>query len=288
MIDLLEILIECYNGNDFSSLRQFLSPDCKYTSQWVFDEMVGDNKICDYLIAKSKRIAEAGARVIAKRVTITSPYSGQDAALMFQDNEQTPSCIILIKAEKNLIKQIDICMPELFTFTYSKKESVQDFLASSVQILHVLAKAKGFASKGFILHEGLFEIGTQFISEGLKSEPTPGKRPYDFYYSLAASNLQMGLILAHYACVDKQSVISGRIFEKISDAESFYKTLVIVLKDNLNLTYQQWDDFRHFIVPYWDKLIQNYINDPNIEAYNSELLAAYYLLGVSIGLDKYE
>ena len=41
MVDLLGLLIECYNKNDFSSLRPHLSDYCKYTSQWVFDEMVG-------------------------------------------------------------------------------------------------------------------------------------------------------------------------------------------------------------------------------------------------------
>ena len=54
MSDLLGLLIECYNKNDFLPLRPYLSDDCKYTSQWVFDEMVGGNKICDYLIMLDK------------------------------------------------------------------------------------------------------------------------------------------------------------------------------------------------------------------------------------------
>lgn len=171
---------------------------------------------------------------------------------------------------------------------FLKKESAQEFFVSSVQTLHDLAQKKGFAKKGFILHEGLIEIGNPFIAEGLRSEPNPGKRPFDFYYSLATANLQMGLILAHYACVDKQSVVSGSIFEKISNVESSYKILLVVLKDNLGITFEQWDAFRHFIVPYWDKLIQKYKTNSNIEIYDSKLLSAYYLLGVSIGLDKYE
>ena len=116
MSDLLGLLIECYNKNDFLPLRPYLSDDCKYTSQWVFDEMVGGNRICDYLITKSKRISEAGSIVIAKRATILNPYFGREAALMFQDDKESPSCIILIKTEKEHITQIDICMPELFEF----------------------------------------------------------------------------------------------------------------------------------------------------------------------------
>ena len=118
MVDLLGLLIECYNKIDFSSLRPHLSDYCKYTSQWVFDEMVGGDIICDYLIAKSKRISETGRFVLAKRVSILDPYPEQEAALMFQGNEETPSCIILIKVESKKISQIDICIPQLFKYRY--------------------------------------------------------------------------------------------------------------------------------------------------------------------------
>ena len=119
MVDLLGLLIECYNKNNFPPLRTYLSDDCKYTSQWVFDDMVGGDTICDYLVAKSKHISEAGCSVAANRVSLLSPYPGQEAALMFQGNEETPSCIILIKVGNEKITQIDICMPQLFKYRYN-------------------------------------------------------------------------------------------------------------------------------------------------------------------------
>ena len=82
MTDLLGLLIECYNKNDFSPLRSHLSDDCRYTSQWVFDETVGGDRICDYLIAKSKSISKAGSCVVAKRVSIVDPFPDQEAALI--------------------------------------------------------------------------------------------------------------------------------------------------------------------------------------------------------------
>ena len=118
MVDLLGLLIDCYNKNDFLPLRPHLSDNCRYTSQWVFDEMVGGNEICDYLIAKSKRISETDRFVAAKRVSILNPYPEQKAALMFQGDEETPSCIILIKVESEKISQIDICIPQLFKYRY--------------------------------------------------------------------------------------------------------------------------------------------------------------------------
>lgn len=38
---------------------------------------------------------------------------------MFQVNEETPSCVILIKVRNEKITQIDICMPQLFKYRYN-------------------------------------------------------------------------------------------------------------------------------------------------------------------------
>ena len=140
---------------------------------------------------------------------------------------------------------------------FFRKKSPQEFFVSSINTLHDLAQKKRFANKGFILHEGLIEIGNPFYCRrSKKSEPNLKTDLFDFYYSLAASNLQIGLILAHYACVDKRSVISGDVFEKLSDVEASYKALLLVLKDNLNISFEEWDSFRHYIVPFWDELIK--------------------------------
>ena len=128
MVDLLGLLIDCYNKNDFSSLRPYLSENCRYTSQWVFDEMVGGDTICDYLIAKSKHISETGRFVVAKRVSVLNPYPGQEAALMFQGNEETPSCIILIEVESKKISQIDICIAFVTEF---QPIAINSFLMNS-------------------------------------------------------------------------------------------------------------------------------------------------------------
>lgn len=114
-MSLIDKLIECYNNNEFEPLRNLLSNDCIYTSQWVLDEMVGKNKITDYLISKSIRINECNIKVVAKKALIAYPYDGQECAVMFQGDLDNPSSLILIKESDNLINQIDICMPELFT-----------------------------------------------------------------------------------------------------------------------------------------------------------------------------
>ncbi len=66
-MDLLQILIDCYNRNDFSNVLGVLSKDCSYASQWVFEEMQGSEKISEYLIAKTDTIAKYHAFPTAKK-----------------------------------------------------------------------------------------------------------------------------------------------------------------------------------------------------------------------------
>ena len=61
-MSLLESVMRCYNTNNFENLSAILSPDCKYSSHWVFDVMVGNDEIENYLIQKSHAIESAKHR----------------------------------------------------------------------------------------------------------------------------------------------------------------------------------------------------------------------------------
>ena len=163
-----------------------------------------------------------------------------------------------------------------------------EFLLHAVEFLHNEALKKGFAQKGFILNEGLLSVGTPSIIEGLKSEPQKTKRTNSFYLSLAASNLQTGIIFARALCTNRQDFISGIFFEKHDSIESMYNELLIALKEDLHITIQEWNSFREFIVPKLLSLLAPYSSLKNVEIYQQKALTAYYLLGVSIGLEKYE
>ena len=169
-------------------------------------------------------------------------------------------------------------MPEL---------SPSEFLSTAILRLHDDASKKGFANKGFIFHEGLLEMGNSFISEGLKSRPLH-LQDESFYYSLATSNLQTGFVLARQACINKESLLNGSFFESHADVESMYQELVVGLQTDLNISFKEWENFRNYIIPTWSDIIRPYQNSSNLEAYKVKLLVAYYTLGISIGLEKYE
>ena len=169
----------------------------------------------------------------------------------------------------------------------SPDPSPSEFLSTAILKLHDAALKKGFANKGFIFHEGLLEMGNPFISEGLKSQPSY-LQDESFYYSLATSNLQTGFVLSRQACVNREALLNGSFFESHADVESMYHELVIGLQADFNIGLQEWENFRNYIVLMWSEIIRPYKDSSNIEAYKVKLLVAYYALGISIGLEKYE
>lgn len=117
-MSLLEFVMRCYNTNNFENLSAILSPDCKYSSHWVFDVMVGNDEIENYLIQKSHAIESAKAFVVAKKGIITSPNNGECIVLFQKDCvENDPSCLLILKERNGKICGIHITDPGLFQFS---------------------------------------------------------------------------------------------------------------------------------------------------------------------------
>lgn len=117
-MSLLESVMHCYNTNSFENLSAILSPNCEYSSHWVFDVIVGNDKIEKYLIQKSHAIESAKAYVVAKKGMITSPNKGE-CIVLFQNDyvENCPSCLLILKEHNGKICGIHITEPGLFHFT---------------------------------------------------------------------------------------------------------------------------------------------------------------------------
>ena len=113
-MDAYEVVAKCYNENNYEPLNDYLSEDCVYRSQWVFDEMRGRDKIVKHLIAKSETIAKHNAYPKAKIVRIISPQP-QQAVAVSQGSAEI-KILVLLTTEEDKIKSIDICIPGLFTY----------------------------------------------------------------------------------------------------------------------------------------------------------------------------
>ena len=64
---------KAYNSFDVTDLEPLLDEDLRYTSMWVFQDLVGRENYLDYLRAKLDAIRNSGAHVTAE-VAETRPY----------------------------------------------------------------------------------------------------------------------------------------------------------------------------------------------------------------------
>ncbi len=173
-------------------------------------------------------------------------------------------------------------------FGFKKKKDISVFFKDSIIELHNLAQNYDFAKKGFIFNRGLLSIGENFVKESLRCPIKDGMGTTEFLFSMATSNMQMGVILGIQCGRDKNSIIDGSFFDEISDVEKSYMTFSKFMLEEYGVTQKQWDEFRKFIIPKGDDIIKPYINTFQEKEYVFKLQMAYYMLGVSIGIEKFE
>ena len=168
----------------------------------------------------------------------------------------------------------------------SDDNTASEFLKDTILYLHNLAESKGFAKKGFIFNEGLMRVGEVFVKESLSAPFEPQMTPKEFLYSIATSNMQLGMVFGRKCGLGAKNI--NDLYSQIDSFDSIFQELEILLRDDLCMTFEQWDGFRHFIVPKCSEILLPYMDNPNKDAYVFRTLLSYYLLGVSIGIEKYE
>ncbi|MDY3929475.1 MAG: hypothetical protein SOZ34_08970 [Clostridia bacterium] len=161
-----------------------------------------------------------------------------------------------------------------------------NFLRQNILYLHSLAEGRGFAKKGFIYNEGLLKVGEVWVKESLSAPFKAEFSQQEFLYSIATSNLQTGMIFG------RKCGLGARNIDDISSScvslERSMSELEDLINDDLCISFEQWESFRRFIITKWSEIMKPYENVANKADYEFRLLLAYYLLGVSIGIEKYE
>lgn len=113
---LLDKLKSCYEANDFSDIRDYLSPECVFSAQWVLDDISGAEAVEAYFVQIAKNIAQANAVPTAEVKHALSPVDADVLVLTQTNGTHTGQCIIMIGESGGKISSIEMCMPELFTF----------------------------------------------------------------------------------------------------------------------------------------------------------------------------
>ena len=136
-------LITGYEEGDFSGFFPYLSEDCRYTSMWVMEPMLGRERIVRHLTRKGEAVRRSGSfprctivRLVGNVNTVSCDAvhvnggkarpgcvglwyeDGKYALLMEQtiDGRTNGILIDLSLDEQGMVKKFDLCEPALFAF----------------------------------------------------------------------------------------------------------------------------------------------------------------------------
>lgn len=115
-----QLYADAWNTLDFSNFFCELHDDCKYTSQYVLEELDSKNKIIEYLSGKIQAVKNSGHKVLAKMATLNrgasvNPPPGSPCVAMYQGRSSEIAMVVLFEVCDDKICEIDICMPELYS-----------------------------------------------------------------------------------------------------------------------------------------------------------------------------
>lgn len=99
------LLAHAYNTRNASFLEKLLSDDLLYASQWVLEEMRGNQEFLSYLSAKFSSITKAGSAIFAELAT----YRGTHCLVIAQGSKENPVATMLVKTIGSLISEIHMC-----------------------------------------------------------------------------------------------------------------------------------------------------------------------------------
>lgn len=95
-----------------------LAPDAKYSSQWVFEEIVGTEAISKYLREKMRMVRAYGASTSNSRVRVEigrtgSGDTGRPCAFMVQGTSGKVEAAVIFEVSRDQISRYDLCIPQL-------------------------------------------------------------------------------------------------------------------------------------------------------------------------------
>ena len=154
LITALRVLCKCYSTGDFEPLFPLLSENIELNSMWVLEPLKGKEKVVEYYLGKGETVRNAGVfaecyivqllgnmnSVRADRLYVNGEQKTGSVGLWYQDGKYcmlmtqklkdgNAQGIIDIKLDDdNKIKEISICMPELFKYKYTNLYQSENYI----------------------------------------------------------------------------------------------------------------------------------------------------------------
>lgn len=116
--DVVFAFAKAWNRLEPDGFLALLSPDARYASQWVFEELVGDSAIADYLRGKMRTVRAHSVNNPNSRVRVEvgrtdQGEGGRPCAFMTQGHGNEVQAAVLFEVSDGKVSRYDLCIPQI-------------------------------------------------------------------------------------------------------------------------------------------------------------------------------
>ena len=116
--DVVFAFAKAWNRLEPDGFLALLSPDARYASQWVFEELVGDSAIADYLRGKMRTVRahsvnDPNSRVRVEVGRTACGEDGRPCAFMTQGRGNEVQAAVLFEVSDGKVSRYDLCIPQI-------------------------------------------------------------------------------------------------------------------------------------------------------------------------------
>lgn len=172
----------------------------------------------------------------------------------------------------------------------SKLLDEREFFTYAITELHNFAGEKGLAKNGLVLIPELLQEGQGFVLDWFKNQEFQNRfgqdRVSEYYYNLMAFALYGGIAYAAQWHEDYSEIKNGNFAEKLYQ-DGILETARPVIKHLIPMTDEEWNEFvEELYIEKWIEIHKPYWALSDCRGYTYNLNLAFFMLGVSICLDK--
>lgn len=116
--DVVFAFAKAWNRLEPDGFLALLAPEVRYTSQWVFDELIGVPAITDYLMRKMWTVRNHGINNPNSRVRVevgrtAHGEGGKPCAFMTQGQSGEVQAAVVFDVCGNQVLRYDLCIPQI-------------------------------------------------------------------------------------------------------------------------------------------------------------------------------
>ncbi len=109
---------KAWNRLEPDGFLALLAPDARYASQWVFEELVGEAAISDYLRGKMRTVRahsvnDPNSRVRVEIGRTAQGQGGRPCAFMTQGHGSEVQAAVLFEVRDGRVSRYDLCIPQI-------------------------------------------------------------------------------------------------------------------------------------------------------------------------------